>query len=600
MIARPFARGLVICALAMMPGADLRALDQMALRLDGREDPDLAKTLRQATVLADLAGKQDATAADVVTAARGDYARVVEALYAQGYYGAEVRVLLDGREAALIDPFYEPGQVRTAEIVVKTGRRFRFGKAKIVPLARPGAPVGGFARGQPAYATVVRDAADRAVEDWREAGHAKADVARQEVLARHGAAELDVDIALAPGPRVRFGNVSVAGETRVKPGRVVRIAGLPEGEVFSPKDVAKAEARLRKTGTFTSAQVREMEQVNPDGTLDMEITVIDRKPRRIGGGVEFSNFDGLTLSGYWLHRNILRGAERFRVDGEIAQIDGTGSGTDYSLSFRFEKPAVYGPDTLFFTEFGLYWTDEPDYLEKKVELTFGASQEFSEHLIGELGVGYSYTEVTDRFAVPVTTRELQLFSLPGALTFDNRDVKLDPTKGFYLKGEITPFFERLGGDAGLHLTFDGRAYRKLGEGGTVAAGRVQLGALLGPSAMDALPSFLFYSGGGGTVRGQPYKSLDADYGGTRLGGTSFAAVSGELRFPVSENFGLVAFADAGFVGADTFADGDWHAGAGLGVRYKTPLGPIRLDVAGPVAGDTGNGIQLYVGIGQAF
>ena len=65
---------------------------------------------------------------------------------------------------------------------------------------------------------------------------------------------------------------------------------------------------------------------------------------------------------------------------------------------------------------------------------------------------------------------------------------------------------------------------------------------------------------------------------------------------------MVAFADAGYISEASTpgTEGDWHAGAGLGVRYSTPIGPLRVDVAGPVSGDTGEGVQLYIGIGQAF
>ncbi|MBC7156121.1 MAG: BamA/TamA family outer membrane protein, partial [Rhodobacteraceae bacterium] len=114
---------------------------------------------------------------------------------------------------------------------------------------------------------------------------------------------------------------------------------------------------------------------------------------------------------------------------------------------------------------------------------------------------------------------------------------------------------------------------------------------------------LFYSGGGGSVRGQPYQSLGvfvlrADQ---KSGGRSFFATSGEVRLDVTEAIGLVGFVDAGFVSPDEFlSEGDWHSGAGLGLRYATPIGPIRLDVAAPVSGTTGEGVQIYVGIGQAF
>ena len=83
---------------------------------------------------------------------------------------------------------------------------------------------------------------------------------------------------------------------------------------------------------------------------------------------------------------------------------------------------------------------------------------------------------------------------------------------------------------------------------------------------------------------------------------SVANATAEFRFQVRERIGLALFADAGRVWTDEAfgGDSDWHAGAGVGVRYNTPIGPIRFDVAGPVSGDTGEGVQVYLGLGQAF
>ena len=86
----------------------------------------------------------------------------------------------------------------------------------------------------------------------------------------------------------------------------------------------------------------------------------------------------------------------------------------------------------------------------------------------------------------------------------------------------------------------------------------------------------------------------------KTGGRSFIGLSGEVRTRIGARLGLVGFADAGFIAADLFDNGSWHSGAGLGLRYDTGIGPIRLDVATPVGGDTGSGLQVYIGIGQAF
>jgi len=105
------------------------------------------------------------------------------------------------------------------------------------------------------------------------------------------------------------------------------------------------------------------------------------------------------------------------------------------------------------------------------------------------------------------------------------------------------------------------------------------------------------------VRGQDYQSLGALQRGVPSGGRSFGALSAEVRQSLGDsNLGLVLFADAGYVGSDAgFRDGDWHAGAGIGLRYDTPFGPIRVDLATPVRrGAVGEDIFLYIGIGQAF
>jgi translocation and assembly module TamA len=140
----------------------------------------------------------------------------------------------------------------------------------------------------------------------------------------------------------------------------------------------------------------------------------------------------------------------------------------------------------------------------------------------------------------------------------------------------------------------------------VLAGRVQGGFITGSQLLATPRDDLFYSGGGGTVRGQPYQSLGvtANDGGTPVeaGGTRFVALSAEIRTKVTDTIGIVGFVDAGHVSDADFGNpgDDWHAGAGLGLRYATGFGPIRLDVAAPVGGDTGEGVQIYIGIGQSF
>jgi translocation and assembly module TamA len=191
------------------------------------------------------------------------------------------------------------------------------------------------------------------------------------------------------------------------------------------------------------------------------------------------------------------------------------------------------------------------------------------------------------------------------VTWDRRDSKTDATKNFYIDLNAKPFFGFGTTENGVRIALDARAYKGLGEDNKVVlAARVQGGAILGASALGTPRTDLFYSGGGGTVRGQPYQSLGVSVldGGTsvEIGGTTFVAASLEARVKVTESIGIVGFVDAGSVGLGGFSGNAWQAGAGLGLRYATGVGPIRLDLAVPVHGATGEKFQVYVGLGQAF
>lgn len=589
-----------VCLCLPRPAA---SFDRINFSLVGGENDEVMSSVQSASILASLEGAPDTTPQDLLAAAQSDYTRMVESLYAQGYYSSIVRITLDGREAARIPPFEAPKDVQQINVVIDPGPRFTFGRAEVAPLTKRIQLPEEFRPGGVARATLVRDAAQAAVAGWRSEGYAKAEVADQQITARHSAAKLDVSLRMNPGRKLRFGDVIVTSESAVKPGRIRQIAGIPRGETFDPAAVEKAGDRLRTTGTFRAVTLTEADEVSPDGEMDILIEVTDRKPRRFGFGAEVASNEGVKLSGFWLHRNIFGGAERFRIGGEARQLGGTGAKPDYSVDARFEKPAVYGPDTMFFATGGLSYDDEPDYLEKKFRLGTGVTREFSDQLTGELGISFSRSEVTDLYLPGNPVRLLSLLSLPAAITLDRRDDPLNATEGFFLRTELEPFTILNQGEYGLRYAMDMRGYRAVGEEQRlVLAGRLQVAGVGGLSAADSPPQFLLYSGGGGTVRGQPYRSLDVDYGGTRLGGRSFAGLSTEVRYAVTDSIGVVGFADAGLVSGSSFPDGsgDWHAGAGMGLRYDTPVGPIRFDVAGPVAGDTGDGVQVYIGIGQAF
>ncbi|MCV6592535.1 MAG: BamA/TamA family outer membrane protein [Silicimonas sp.] len=540
-------------------------------------------------------GETDPTA--LLAAAQADYPRLLAVLYEAGHFAPVIRITLNGREAAGYSALAKLPEVRSIAVQVTSGPAYRFGAARVAPLAPGSTPPAGFRPGAVASTTAIREAAASAITEWRDIGHAKAGVADQTITARHTARAVDARLTLAPGPRLDFGPATVEGNKDVRTARILKIAGLREGQRFDPEELEKAATRLRRTGSFRSVIIEEAHQIGPNNTLPLAIGVSEATPRRFGFGAEYSTVEGVRLSGFWLHRNLLGGAERFRVDGSIAGIGGETGGTDLSFGLRYERPATPSADTDFFAELQIEALDEPSFTADTSEFTFGLTRYASDRTTVSLGFGYLYSDTTDANG----RTQIELLTLPFKGTHDRRDNALDAREGFFADLEITPFAALEGTSDGAQLTFDARAYRSTER--LTFAGRAQIGALFGPSLSTSPAFYRFYSGGGGTVRGQDYQSLGVTTGRGTTGGRSLLALSGEIRADVGESLQLVGFYDWGQVSASSFPDGsgESHSGAGIGLRYKTGLGPIRLDLAAPVSGNTpASDFYIYVGIGQSF
>jgi translocation and assembly module TamA len=276
---------------------------------------------------------------------------------------------------------------------------------------------------------------------------------------------------------------------------------------------------------------------------------------------------------------------------------------DATAAARLDIPAAFGTDNDAFVFLDGQYLDDPGYTLYGGGGGGGVHRVFTPELEGETGLAYHYTIARDDLG----ERRYSFLSLPTSVTWDRRDNQLDPTAGTYVLGEAEPFYEFNGATLGARGTLDARAYRGFDNGRIVLAVRGQAGYVAAPSATDVPSDFLFYSGGGGTVRGFPYQSMGVDLGGgDTIGGRTFLGGSAELRYKATDTIGVVAFADAGRVGADSFFDNaDWQIGAGAGLRYYTGMGPIRLDVGVPVSGPGASltsiwDAQFYLGIGQAF
>lgn len=591
---------LCLAWLGLIFGLRTAAALDVVVSVAGEQDA-LQNELEAAALLNGLAEVETTTPQEILAAARADYANLIGVLYSNGYYGGTISIRLDGREAAELSSIAPPPSIDRVDLRINPGPLFAFSEARIGPLAPGDAPPKGFALGKTARSDVIVDAAKQAVSGWRDQAHAKARVTGQSITADHRGSTLSAKVTIDPGPRLTFGELNITENGNVRPERIRQIADLPIGRPFSPDDLKTSSERLRRTGAFNSVVLEEAEEVGQGNTLDVNASLQAAKPRRIGFGAEIASLEGLSITAFWLHRNLFGGAERLRLDFEVGGIGGESGGEDFLLSARYERPATFSADTDLFLSALIEQDDEPEFRERRAVVEGGLLHRFSEDLVGEIGLGYQLSDIDDALG----SRTLTYLLFPARLTYDTREDELDPHQGYFADLEVTPLIGLDGdSDSGVRVFADLRSYLGFGESnGVVLAGRVQIGSVIGPGISAVPPGMLFFSGGAGTVRGQDFQELGVELpNGEQIGGRSFLGLSLELRTDVSTKWSLVSFVDAGFIGEDSFSakSGDTHAGAGFGIRYNTGLGPIRFDVGTPLDDDAGSNFEIYVGIGQAF
>lgn len=571
----------------------------------------LDSAVRNASALVADQDEPASGAAGLLAKARGDYRRIITALYDEGHYGGTVSIRVGGVEAAKLAPDVNLPDPVDVAIVVDPGPLFHFNSVNVVNQAQPTSDPydqvdlpssQGFGVGEVARSSVILRAEQLALEAWRQQGYAKAAIATRDVVADHATQTVDATITVNPGARAAFGEVTVTGTGRMDPEFVRRQTGLTVGEEYDPDELALAQKRLDRLEVFRAARLEAAESIGADGLLPYDLIVQELPGRRFGVGATYSTIDGLGLEAFHLWRNLFGQAERLRLDARVASIAYPidTAQFDYFFGGTFTKPGIFTPDTDLIAAVSAERTIYPTFTETSASGRLGLTHILSDQITLEGGAQFELNRFDDVFG----TRDFKTIGLYAGATLDFRDDSVDPTEGWFGQVNLEPFYELNYGNAAARLTAEARTYFGFGEDDPfVLAGRLRAGLVLGPSLAEIPPDKLFFAGGGGSVRGYAYKSIGVDNGsGTVTGGRYLLEASVEARAKVTDDIGVVGFVDGGYVAADVFpAITDLRIGAGVGVRYYTGLGPLRLDFAVPLnkrAGDPD--YAIYVGIGQAF
>ena len=543
----------------------------------------------------------------LVARARQDRRNLVGLLYQEGYYGTVVEIRISGQPLDSVGVTQSLATPVDVAISVEPGQLFRFGEVRISGAdgidTGPLAANAGLIAGEIARSDNVLKTETAIVQELGRQGHPYPRIAEREIVADHSQGLLDVSLSVSSGPTARFGPVSVEGAIDIDPDHIAFVADIPQGAPYSTEVLRRSKARLGKIEALASVNIRPADSVAPDGRVPVIIEISERKSRVIGAGASWSSTDGLNVNAYWKHRNLFGRGELFRVDIGAGRLTESGNidQMDANLGILLSQPGFFGPATRFDTSLKALQEHPDAYLRRAVIAEALIAYQFSPALELTGGISGEYSDLEDAQG----SAQYGLISLPMTAVYDSRDNRLNPAQGIRARALLEPAVDVLNSETFVKLDTSFATYYALDQDNRfVLAGRIGAGAIAGASQTAIPADRRFLAGGGGSVRGYGYKNIGAGrLNGDAVAGRSRIEGSTELRVQWTETIGAAIFADAGFVGDDPAFSGigDFKVGVGGGLRYFTPVGPIRLDIGVPIDPDQDDpDFAIYVGIGQAF
>lgn len=518
----------------------------------------------------------------------------------------------EGYYASTVEPVVGEGDAPVPHVRIIPGPRFILAAPVIEWVGTAPAPADEAAAqkalhltpGAPGRAADVVGAEGRVVAALQQKGFADAKAEPRRVVVDHADDSVQPTYRIATGERVRLDGIRLTSKGRTNPLWVKGLAPWKSGQTYDPDLVAELERRLIDPGVFDQVTVSlaPADQTTPDGLRPVVVSLSERKLRTIELGASYASVEGFGLDLRWSHYNTFGRADTLTYFARVSNIDSR-------LGATLALPHWRRPAQTLTLDSEAYKSNTPAYDQTGVLTRADVQRRYGKTSYLSAGVSLDYSR-TDELKIGSLTplgRDVATFALHGSGYLDRSDDPLDPKRGWrltvsgdpsFLAGQGTLPYLRLQTQISTYLPIDRAAH-------TVLAGRLHVGSIIsGGSNSDIPASQRFYAGGGGSVRGFAYQGVgprlsDND---TPEGGLSLVEVSGEVRQRLFGAWGVVAFIDAGSVGIHKTPDfSNLSAGAGVGVRYQLPFGPVRVDLATPVANRQGaSPLQVYVSLGQSF
>jgi translocation and assembly module TamA len=579
------------------------------------EREEFEERFKQLSAIENLKGEGDDSFAQLAVRARSDRELLNRLLRIYGYYAADVT-----QSVSAIDPGSEEakdahpsGKVR---FDITPGTRYSVGNIDLGNLADAGSEAPMLRRsfrlqtGDPLNSDTIIEEQGHLDTALGENGYAFAEVGDPELLIDHHRDEGDLTMPVSPKGQYVFGEITSNRPRFMSPSHLADIARFDEGDLYQRSMADDLRRALLATGIVSSVTVIPRETKAPQdgqpGVAAIDVAMTKAPLRTIAGALGYETGEGPRAELSWEHRNLFPPEGMLRVRG----IAGT---KEQLAGVTASRNNFMGRDQVLSLDFTADNVMRDAFEARSLSLTANFEKQttllFQKPWVWSAGLAFAVSDEREGDVQGVTAprRTFKIVSVPLRAAYDGSDNLLDPTRGFRASLRVSPeqSWQSSGNASYARIQFDGSYYQPFGSK-LVMAGRVRLGSIPGAPIENIAPSRRFYAGGGGSVRGFGYQEIGPrDSVGDPSGGRALTELSMEARIRTGLFDGamsVVPFIDGGAVdvGATPRWD-DFRIGVGIGVRYATSFGPIRIDVATPLDRRKGESvIGIYVALGQAF
>ena len=608
---------LALTALCCVPS--VRAADPQPYRVDIAATGDAAQDdiLRATSDLVTLRSNAPVSPFGLIARARGDIDRLKTGLESFGYYQSSVTIKINGltltdpglAEALTALPAHSEARVTIGLVLgplyhvraVTIDGELPASAQNVLPL-KPGAP---------AVAANVVGAGAQLLATLEEQGYAFAKVDPPVAYEDQVDSVLDVTFHVEAGPRVRIGEIRLAGLKSVHEKVVRSKLTLHTGVQYSSSAIERARHDLLTMGVFSAITVQVGTAIDESGGVPVTFQFRERPGHAAAINIAYSSDLGGSGGLTWTDRNLFGNAQQLSVSASVLNVGGSATtGLGYDTGVKFIEPDFFRPDQSLQVAVGAV----KQYLQAYDQTAVTSGATVSRKLNKDWTVTAGTSTAHEQIIQEGVTLYYTLVALPLSISYDSTDLKSpldDPRHGMRDSVSVAPTRSISSTSATFLISqlkiaayYDLDHLFRTAAGRSVLAARALAGIAQGAGTLSLPPDQRFYGGGSGTIRGYRYQSVGPQFlDGTPQGGTAITAGSLEFRQRIGKNWGVAVFADGGQVSNSLRPlSSTFYTGLGTGIRYYTPIGPVRFDIAVPTKHYISNGdpFEIYVGLGQAY